>query len=83
MELTKSQLQTLRLAIDCALAAVVNDHGLAQLRTGSCSYDKAGTFTFRLEGRLSGALTKEQQRNRQPSRTTTATRTAPGAVRDP
>lgn len=62
MELTKDKLRALRVAMDAALAKIAKEHGLAQLRAGSCTFEKTGAFSFRVEGLADGGLTKEQRR---------------------
>ena len=55
----KATMQQLRPAIDAALAQIAKDFGLAELHLGSGKYDPRGSFTFKLEGVMSGGLTRE------------------------
>jgi hypothetical protein len=57
-QISKELLRALRVDIDAALADVAKKHGLQQLHAGSCTYDPAGAFTFKLEGVAEGGVDK-------------------------
>lgn len=59
-QITKDQLKALRVSMDAALGQIAQDHGLEFLRTGNCSFDPSGSFTFKVDGLVAGAPRKEQ-----------------------
>lgn len=62
MELNKDRLRVIRAAIDAALSTVAKDLKLEKLTTGSCTYDRDGSFSFRVEGVDAGGLSKDAKR---------------------
>lgn len=64
--LNPEMLKNLRADIDRALEQVAKNHGLDVLRAGNATYDgSAGNFSFKLEGRIAGGLSKEATRYNQ------------------
>jgi len=61
MELTKEKLQAIRVDLQAALDAVARKHGLAQFIAGNCTFDRTGSFSWKLEGVADGGLAKEQR----------------------
>lgn len=53
-------LKDIRPQIDAALKEVAKKNGLERLTAGNVSYSNGGSFTFKLEGVVSGGLTKDQ-----------------------
>lgn len=58
---TVRDLQNLREEINVALAAVLDNNKGLQLKLGHCSYDRGGSFTFKLEGTFAGGASKDEQ----------------------
>jgi len=58
-QFTKSNLPALRTAIDAALKAVGDAHGI-ELRAGNCTFDSV-KVTFKLEGKVLDAKVNEQK----------------------
>lgn len=60
--LTPDQMAIFRADINAALAAVAKKHNLDRLGLAAGTYDPAGVFSFKVEGRIGGALEREQLR---------------------
>jgi len=58
----KQVLGVLRSDIDAALLVIAKKHGVEKLHLGSCTYSRAGSFTFKLEGVMDGGLDKDAER---------------------
>lgn len=58
---TVQDLKRLREEITMALGAVIDNNKGLQLTLGHCSYDRGGSFTFKLEGTFAGGETKDEQ----------------------
>ena len=64
-KITKEELKALRIEIDEALKTVAQKHNLQSLRAGKATFTNEGSFTFKLEGLVSGGLSPEAQRYNQ------------------
>lgn len=58
---TVQDLKRLREEITMALGAVIDNNKGLQLTLGHCSYDRGGSFTFKLEGTFAGGQSKDEQ----------------------
>lgn len=61
MSVTKAQLAAIREQMNKALAIIAAANGLEELVCGKCTYS-SDTFTMKVEARIKGGLTPEQQR---------------------
>ena len=62
MTISKELLKAIRQDLDAALASVAKIHNLAELRSSSCTFDRSGNFTFKVEGTVEGGLDKDASR---------------------
>jgi len=58
-KLSKSQLKAMRADIDKALESVRVKYNLDELHAGNATYSLEGSFSFKLEGLVSGGLSSE------------------------
>lgn len=56
----KEVIRALRPDIDEALAEIAKKHGLKELHAGNASYTSGGAFSIKVEGIISGGLSKEE-----------------------
>jgi hypothetical protein len=61
----RESLKIIRAQIDAALADIATLNGLQTLRTGACTFDREGSFTFKVEGLAQGGLSREAQAYKQ------------------
>lgn len=61
MTISKETLKLIRASLDKALETVAKEHNLRQLRSGNCTFDHEGSFTFKVEGIAANGASKEEQ----------------------
>lgn len=54
-------LKRVRPEIDAALAEIAKRHGMESLKLGRITYDRAGSFSGKIEGVMDGGASKEAQ----------------------
>lgn len=58
----RNTINTIRPLVDAALAKIAAENGLSSLKLGRGTFSPDGSFTIKLEGVMSGGLTKDAQR---------------------